>query len=204
MISTDRRAESTAAADRIVQNFPPRASSSSSAVKRSFREKTTTALKVATMLTADDMVSFEELGYCCVDSTLDGGLSPAELDAAEATWDRLVGAGVVGLSNSGPERPESLLRQAELAADRGFIDLMCHPFFERIAQQVLKSEAVRVIELGPHSRPPTGQPAPDPHQAREIWSQQAHIDFQITAADFDATPRRDLLGIWLWVRRRAA
>jgi hypothetical protein len=35
------------------------------------------------MLTADDMVSSEGLGYCCADSTLDGGLSPAELDAAE-------------------------------------------------------------------------------------------------------------------------
>jgi hypothetical protein len=135
----------------------------------------------------------------CVDTLVPGGLTPEQLDQAEATWDRLVGAGVVGLSNSGPERPESLQRQEQLASDRGFVELMCHPFFEGVAKQVLKTDAVRVIELGPHERSPSGQPTPGPEKAKELWSNGAHIDFQVTSADFNATPRRDLLGVWLWV-----
>ena len=100
------------------------------------------------MLSLAQMESFEQDGYLTVDAlSADGGLTLDELDAAEATWDRLTAVGVGGLSNSGPERPESLERQAELAADQGFIELMCHPFFENLAKQVLRSEEVRVIEL---------------------------------------------------------
>ena len=152
------------------------------------------------LLSADQMESFETEGYLTVDALgAAGGLTPAELDAAEATWDRLTLAGVQGLSNSGPERPESLERQAELAADKGFIELMCHPVFEDLAKQVLKSENVRVIELGPHARAPTTDAPPTPEAAKEIWRNQSHIDFQVTTEDFAATPRRDLLGIWFWV-----
>jgi len=28
---------------------------------------------------------------------------------------------------------------------------------------------------------------------------QQHIDWQITESDFEATPRRDLLALWLWI-----
>jgi hypothetical protein len=153
------------------------------------------------MLSAGELRAFEESGYVCVDAlSKPGGLSPAELDRAEETWDRLIGLGVTGLSNAGPQRPGSLEKQAQLAADRGFIELMCHPFFESLAKQVLRSEDVRVIELGPHQRPPTQRhSAPEDEEARQLWSNGAHIDFQITSADFDATPRRDLLGVWFWV-----
>lgn len=153
-----------------------------------------------TMLTDAQMESFEADGVVLLDTlSMPGGLTPAQLDDAEATWERLVEAGVVGLSNSGPERPESLQRQKELASDRGFVELMCNPFFESVAKQVLKSEQVRVIELGPNHRAPSGQPTPGPDKSQQLWSEGAHIDFQVTSANFDATPRRDLLGMWLWV-----
>eukprot|EP01050_Picozoa_sp_SAG11_P040916 SAG11_NODE_18047_length_501_cov_1.246269_1_plen_127_part_01 len=123
-----------------------------------------------TILSTAQMNSFEEQGYVCVDAlSTPGGLSPAELTAAEATWDRLVDAGVVGLSNSGPDRPESLAAQARLAADRGFIELMCHPFFENIAKQVLRADRVQVVELGPHNRPVTGHSQPTEAEAAALW-----------------------------------
>ena len=153
------------------------------------------------MLSAEDLRAFEESGYVCIDVlSTPGGLTPGELDRAEETWDRLVSAEVEGLSNSGPQRPDSLRKQQQLAADQGFIELICNPFFEELAKQVLRSEEVRVIELGPHHRagsqrrmPPTAE------EARELWATGAHIDFQITTADFNATPRRDLLAVWFWV-----
>ena len=154
---------------------------------------------MAQLLSDAQMASFEDQGYCTVDALAPGGLSEAELDAAEETWDRLIAGGVNGLSNSGPERPESLERQAGLAADKGFIELMCHPFFENIAKQVLRSEHVHVIELGPHERAGGAAEKPDAETAKQIWRDGCHIDFQVTSADFNATPRRDLLGIWFWV-----
>ena len=155
---------------------------------------------MAQLLSDEQMASFEDQGYCTVDALAPGGLSEAELDAAEETWDRLIAGGVNGLSNSGPERPESLERQAGLAADKGFIELMCHPFFENMAKQVLRSEHVHVIELGPHERAGgAASEKPDAETAKQIWRDGCHIDFQVTSADFNATPRRDLLGIWFWV-----
>ena len=139
-------------------------------------------------LSAAQLDAFEGQGFVC----LEGGLTPKELDEAEATWDRLTSAGVVGLSNSSDTN-----KQAALARDPGFIKLMCHPYFESIAKQVLRSDAVRVIELGPHERKPTPEAdAPDP---KKMWADGAHIDFQITTADWNAAPRRDLLAMWLWV-----
>ena len=130
---------------------------------------------------------FNEEGYL----TAEGGLTPAELDDAEATWDRLVAARTVGLSNSSDRE-----KQQALAADEGFLRLMCNPYFENLAKQLLRTANVRVIELGPHERQPSSEPQPDPAAA---WANGAHIDFQITSADWEATPRRDLLGLWFWV-----
>ena len=177
---------------------------------------------MAQLLSDEQMASFEDQGYCTVDALAPGGLSEAELDAAEETWDRLIAGGISGLSNSGPEAAGSLERQAGLAADKGFIELMCHPFFENIAKQVtslvavallhgalaegcstrsqvLRSEHVHVIELGPHERAGGAAEKPDAETAKQIWRDGCHIDFQVTSADFNATPRRDLLGIWFWV-----
>ena len=37
------------------------------------------------------------------------------------------------------------------------------------------------------------------HDAQAEWDSGCHIDWQITESDFLATPRRDLLNIWLWI-----
>ena len=58
---------------------------------------------------------------------------------------------------------------------------------------------MHVIELGPHERAGGASDKPDAETAKQIWRDGCHIDFQVTSADFNATPRRDLLGIWFWV-----
>ena len=77
--------------------------------------------------------------------------------------------------------------------------LVSHPFFENVAKQMLRTEDVRLIELGANNRAPTGEPqAPAEEQAKR-WAAGAHVDLQITTADFNATPRRDLLALWFWI-----
>lgn len=137
------------------------------------------------MLSDAQMEAFEAEGMVLVDTlSVHGGLTAAQLDEAERTWDRLV-LGPAG----GPPREQ----------DEGFIRLISHPVFENIAKQVLRAEEVKLIELGATNRPPTDQPQAAPHLQREHWAKGAHIDLQITTADWNATPRRDLLALWLWV-----
>lgn len=71
---------------------------------------------------------------------------------------------------------------------------------EAVAKQLLRSTDVRVQEAFPHARPPSQPPAdgqwPD---WRTIWREGAHVDVQITASQFNATPRPDQLVFWLWL-----
>ena len=136
------------------------------------------------MLSDAQMEAFEAEGMVLVDTlSVHGGLTAAQLDEAERTWDRLA---------LGPGAPPK-------EQDEGFIRLISHPVFENIAKQVLRAEEVKLIELGATNRPPTDQPQAAPHLQREHWAKGAHIDLQITTADWNATPRRDLLALWLWV-----
>jgi hypothetical protein len=137
------------------------------------------------MLTDAQMEAFETEGVVLVDtlSTL-GGLTSEQLDDAESTWDRLV-------LDPGGSKPKE--------QDEGFIRLISHTFFENVAKQMLRSEQVKLIELGATNRPPTDRPQAAPDAQREHWATGAHIDLQITTADWNATPRRDLLALWLWV-----
>jgi hypothetical protein len=137
------------------------------------------------------MASFEADGYVL----LRAPLSAAELDAAEAAFDRLIKVRYPELDPGAP--PQEL--QAALAADVAFVKLISHPWFEAVAQQVLRAEQVRLIELGPtQHRPGTGEPQ-GAEAARRAWACGCHIDMQVSASDFDATPRRDILALWLWV-----
>jgi hypothetical protein len=140
------------------------------------------------MLTPAQVTAFEEDGYVCIDALEHPeGLTEAELLAAERTFDRLV-------AQQGKRG-----RTYRLGQDAGFLDLISHPFFEKIAQQVIRAKDVRLIELGPHHRPPTGEPHWTPEQSAAAWARAAHIDLQITTSDFRASPRRDLLALWFWV-----
>ena len=130
-------------------------------------------------LSPELVAAFEEEGVILVQSPL----SESELDDAEAAWHELID-----------------VEGADKASNPGFIRLIAHPFFERVAQQLLRAEDVRLAELGPQHRPPTPeQPQGDAAAQAERWAAGAHLDIQITTSDFQATPRRDLLAIWFWI-----
>ena len=136
------------------------------------------------MLSDAQVEAFEEDGVVLVDTlTAAGGLTQAELDDAEATWDELI------LGEDAPAKEQH----------PGFVRLVTHPWFEAVAKQMLRAEAVKLIELGPTNRPPTDTPQAEPSVQRERWASGAHIDLQISSADWNASPRRDLLALWLWV-----
>lgn len=122
---------------------------------------------------------------------LESPLSSAQLDRAEDAFDRLIRV----------RQDPDLDLSAALANDPPFVELISHPWFETVAQQLLRAEQVRLVELGPSQfRPGAG---PDARRSRdeerEQWRTGAHIDLQVTTSDFNATPRRDILALWLWV-----
>eukprot|EP01043_Picozoa_sp_COSAG02_P005751 COSAG02_NODE_158_length_32954_cov_16.416771_6_plen_253_part_00 len=129
-------------------------------------------------LSRSEMVAFETNGFVFKQPPL----SDQDLDEAEATFDRLVHGGAK-------------------EEDEGFVKLISHPWFEAVAQQVLRAERVRYIELGPTHRPANGDGNDSGAEEdwQSAWQSGAHIDLQVTASDFDATPRRDMLALWLWV-----
>lgn len=130
------------------------------------------------ILSPSDMAAFEAEGFIFKRPPL----SDQELDEAEATFDRLVGG-------------------ASKELDEGYIKLISHPWFEAVAQQVLRAEHVRYIELGAHHRPAAseGSDTGGADYWKKAWRSGAHIDLQVTKSDFDATPRRDMLALWFWV-----
>eukprot|EP01051_Picozoa_sp_SAG22_P017830 SAG22_NODE_2845_length_2161_cov_3.238603_2_plen_261_part_00 len=130
-------------------------------------------------LTAAQLEAFERDGAVTIDSPL----SPEQLDAAERAWDRVDGQ-----------------RTVKSCAEAGFVAAVGHPFFETAAKQVLRSDAVHIQETFCHDRPPTAHPNDGGWPGwREEWSTGLHIDVQLTSSDFDATPRREQLVMWLWL-----
>lgn len=131
------------------------------------------------ILSADQIEEFERNGAVTIDSPL----TTVQLDAAEQSWDNVRGE-----------------RTLKSCAERGFVDAVAHPFFEAAAKQLLRSNAVHIQETFTHDRPPTPEPEGGkwPHW-RDVWSSGMHIDVQLTADDFDATPRREQLVMWLWL-----
>ena len=140
-------------------------------------------------LSQAQLASFEKDGFILVRPPF----SPQELDEAEATCNRLTKP----ISGEGTKRNFEPKEQ-----DPGFVKLISHPWFERVAQQVLRAERVRYIELAALNKAaaaPTGAGAAAAADSSEQWSRGCHIDLQVTASDFDATPRRDMLALWFWV-----
>ena len=124
------------------------------------------------MLSAEQCQQFESQGY-----VLAQPLSPAELTDAQETWHRLV---------------QNEVGYAERADDAGYIRLISHPFFEGVAKQLLRSSSVHLAEMSVKELAPG-------ERTGHGWESGCHLDWQITTADWNATPRRDLLAIWLWV-----
>ena len=141
---------------------------------------------MAAPLTGEQLRAFETSGYALLESPL----TPDQLDSAEDAFDRLI---QVRQTHS-----QAVLSQA-LATDPPFVELISHPWFESVAKQLLRSEQVRLIELGPSQfRPGTGESRSAEAEA-DNWRSGAHLDIQVSASGFDATPRQDMLACWFWV-----
>eukprot|EP01047_Picozoa_sp_COSAG01_P070997 COSAG01_NODE_10908_length_2054_cov_1.692583_2_plen_329_part_00 len=146
------------------------------------------------LLSAAQLSAFEEHGFVTVDSTL----TTAQVDAAEAAYDRLMAP-----------TPDGVARHkcfnSRLAGpsyeDDGFVDTLSLPCFEAAAQQCLRSCEVEYIEAFPFARNPSPRPPAAegwPHWGK-VWRSGAHCDVQLTRSDWEATPRRDQLMMWLWL-----
>ena len=131
-------------------------------------------------LDADTMARFERDGFAVV--TLP--LTAEELQAAADAWDR----------NVDP-----------IIDDAGYIGLISHPCVEAIAKQVLRAERVFILESGRAERPGVEPGTPPPTEFAERhghateWANGLHSDVQVTAGDWEATPRREHLAIWMWM-----
>ena len=163
------------------------------------------------MLGHQQLEAFEHDGFLLLESPL----TPEQLDRAEDAFDRLIVVRQVR-SRASTTRPAERKRSkvlafrnqdpaldlsAALAVDEPFVELISHPWFEEVAKQLLRSDRVRLVELGPSQfRPGAGAAARrSAAEDREWWRKGAHIDLQVTTTDFNATPRRDILALWFWV-----
>ncbi|MAE64935.1 MAG: hypothetical protein CMJ18_11755 [Phycisphaeraceae bacterium] len=127
------------------------------------------------MLSEEQIARYERHGAV----TIDGPFTDAELDRAEAAWDRL------RASRTPPW------------AEPDYVDVIQHPFFEEVARRLLRADAAHLWwGLAPHERGPAEPPYLEP---REQWSQGCHVDIQATLEDFESTPRRMRAELWIWL-----
>lgn len=126
-------------------------------------------------LTEEQLAQYERDGAV----TIDTPFTEAELDRAEAAWDRIKQSG-----NPPYEDPD-------------YIEVMQHPYFEELAKDVLRAQGVHLWwGLAPHERGPASKPTDDP---RQQWATGCHTDIQATWEDFTATPRRMRAELWFWL-----
>ena len=126
-------------------------------------------------LSEAEMRQYEEQGAVTVDSPF----TTAELDRAEAAWDRLTASG----------RP--------FYEEPDYLDVFQHPYFEEVAMDVLRANAVHLWwGVSPHGRSPAKAPF---GSVRDQWAGGCHTDIQATWDDFQATPRRMRAELWFWL-----
>ncbi|MDE3001299.1 MAG: phytanoyl-CoA dioxygenase family protein [Gemmatimonadota bacterium] len=126
-------------------------------------------------LTEAELRQYEEQGAVTVDSPF----TTAELDRAEAAWDRLTESG----------RP--------FYEEPDYLDVFQHPYFEEVARDVLRADGVHLWwGVSPHGRHPSNAPF---GSVRDQWAGGCHTDIQATLDDFQATPRRMRAELWFWL-----
>jgi ectoine hydroxylase-related dioxygenase (phytanoyl-CoA dioxygenase family) len=130
---------------------------------------------------ADEQVAEFERDGC---TTVETGLTEEQLDYFEAMHD----ADTLG------------------APHPAYFEFIAHPEFEAIAQQILRSDNVRILESGPNRRPPEEPGTPEPTWGEKHgtvgsqWAHGMHSDGQVSLSDFNATPRREHLALWVWLK----
>lgn len=127
-------------------------------------------------MTEAELSTFDKDGALVIDSPF----TTDQLDRWEKMWDRSV------------EQPTEVG-----IVDPDFLDFLQQPYFEAVAKQCLRADAVHLCGgPGCQNRDPEPPPYRD-DQAQWVWG--AHVDLQATLENFDATPRQIRLDLWFWV-----
>lgn len=110
--------------------------------------------------------------------TIDSGLTPAEVSAAAAAMDRHFGDKPDGFSGND-------------IFDPAMLHILQHPLLVRVAQQMLRTDRVRLRGMA------LRKTSPKPTEAARLEGE--HADIRYAAADLDATPRRMLCTVLVWL-----
>ena len=132
------------------------------------------------MLSPEQLQAYEDDGAVLVDLRL----PPETLARLEAAWDGHSTRGWEGSStrshkaSSGPDAAVPLWEDPDIVA------LFAHVNLERIAQQVLRSDAVHIFEIGRSNRPAKADEDGKPqvfskHGHRTEWASGMHSDVQV-------------------------
>ncbi len=134
------------------------------------------------MIIEEEVAGFVEQGAVTLDTPLDA----EQIEAASTTLEALL-----PLAPPAPGQ-EARYRYSATCSyfDAALLDLIQHPFFEEVAQRVLRAEAVRFLQTAILATYP--QPGVE-------FSYDQHIDLQYTLSDLQATPRRVVCTFFLWL-----
>ena len=134
----------------------------------------TASTRAASPLTQTQLAAIERDGLI----TIDTPFTPAEVAAAATAADAMFG-----------DRPDGFLGSEIYAPE--LLHLIFHPFTEAFAAQMLRADDVglRAVALRKTSPRRDAQPA----------LEGEHADIRYSAADLDATPRRILCTILIWL-----
>jgi hypothetical protein len=128
------------------------------------------------MLTESEIERFDEAGAV----TIDTPLTAQEIAGACEAFDRLLPF------RAGQPRPSLTCSYS----DPEILDIIQHPFFEEVARQALRADAVHYFQ----SAILTAYPEPD--KPFSFWQ---HVDIQYRLADFQATPKAIICSFFLWL-----
>ena len=130
------------------------------------------------MITEQEIQHFSDVGAV----TIDTPLTQQQLTAASVVFDRLL---------PGPgEKPRYRVSTTCTFYDPELLDIIQHPFFEKVAKRVLCADEVRFFQTAIV----TTYPAPN-----TPFSFDQHVDVQYCLSDLDATPRRMVCSYFLWI-----
>ena len=127
-------------------------------------------------MTEEEVRQFEEAGAV----TIDTPLTPSEIGAACAAFDRLLPYA------EGKFRPSLTCSYY----DPAILDIIQHPFFEEVAKQALQAEAVHFFQTAILTA------YPQPETPFSFWQ---HVDIQYRRSDFESVPKNIICSFFLWL-----
>lgn len=133
------------------------------------------------MLNRQQIAQFDQDGAV----TIDTPLTTTELETLRDTYDNLF---------PGPDteagREKSRHSRTADFFDQPLVDLIQHPFFEKVAAKALCANAVRFANIA------LSKTYPRPEEKFDFIQ---HTDVQYSLSDIDATPRRMTVSFFIWI-----